>query len=398
MEVWSFCENDYPGVFGTSDSLRNNLPNRLCDPKVAADLLNRHLDEWQMCDELGINICINEHHSTATSLNASCVLPLAIMARETKRVRLMSLGIHIANQPNPVRVAEEIALIDLYSRGRFEMGLVRGAPYEIYPANAQPVAQMRRFMEAYDLIYKALTATDGPFNWEGEYYHFRNVNIWPRPYQQPAPPTWFVSLSPTNGGWIAEKNAKIATFLSGRGSKPLFDSYRKRCEELGRPAKPEHLAYMAIISVAETEELAKARARKIAQYLNISRHVAAKYGNPPGYLAVKDSAKSLGQKASFSGIVLGDGRRVAPETASVEELIDAYAVFAGTPDVVFKQIKAYDAYAGGVGNLIMMGQFGDLSHAETVDNYRLFSKEVLPRLKDLKHSAPEPCRVMAQAR
>ena len=100
----------------------------------------------------------------------------------------------IANRPDPVRVAEEMAWLDVLSGGRLEMGLVKGAPYEIAPANSNPANLMRRYWEAHDLILKAMSTTDGPFNWEGEFFHYRNVNIWPRPYQQPTPPVWMTGL------------------------------------------------------------------------------------------------------------------------------------------------------------------------------------------------------------
>jgi alkanesulfonate monooxygenase SsuD/methylene tetrahydromethanopterin reductase-like flavin-dependent oxidoreductase (luciferase family) len=74
---------------------------------------------------------VNEHHSTSTCLIVSVPMALAVIARETKRARLLSLGTPIANRPDPVRVAEEMAWLDLLSGGRLEMGLVKGAPYEI---------------------------------------------------------------------------------------------------------------------------------------------------------------------------------------------------------------------------------------------------------------------------
>ena len=101
--------------------------------------------------------------------------------KTTKRVRLLGLGIPIANRPDPLRVAEECAMIDVISRGRLDMGFIKGVPYEIVPSNARPVRIMDRFWEAHDLILKAMTTHDGPFSWEGEHFQYRSVNIWPRP-------------------------------------------------------------------------------------------------------------------------------------------------------------------------------------------------------------------------
>jgi alkanesulfonate monooxygenase SsuD/methylene tetrahydromethanopterin reductase-like flavin-dependent oxidoreductase (luciferase family) len=191
MRVWYFSEMAYHPAWEEGlkrGSLRVVLPNANYDPEIGHRLLNRYLDEFRLCDEVGLDIMVNEHHSTSTCLTISVPMALAVIARETKRARLLSLGNPIANRPDPVRVAEEMAWLDVLSGGRLEMGLVKGAPYEIAPANSNPANLMRRYWEAHDLILKAMSTTDGPFSWEGEFFHYRNVNIWPRPYQQPTPP------------------------------------------------------------------------------------------------------------------------------------------------------------------------------------------------------------------
>lgn len=215
MQVYHFSEMPYPQVWEGRPSLRVSIPNREYDPVLGADLYERFFDEWVLCDELGLNIMVNEHHATATCVNPACSLPLAILARTTKKARLLALGVPIANRPNPVRVAEEMAMIDVISRGRLDMGLVRGSPYEIAPTNARPVGQMERFWEAHDLVLKAMSTRDGPFSWESQNYHYRKVNIWPRPYQDPHPPVWVTATSPSSAPRIADHRHVIATLISG---------------------------------------------------------------------------------------------------------------------------------------------------------------------------------------
>src|SRR5215472_5256211 len=90
MKVWHFSEMAYhPAWPELRDSYRVVIPNRLYDPKIGADLYHRYLDEWALCDELGINIMTNEHHATATCADSVCTIPMAILARETKKVRLL---------------------------------------------------------------------------------------------------------------------------------------------------------------------------------------------------------------------------------------------------------------------------------------------------------------------
>jgi alkanesulfonate monooxygenase SsuD/methylene tetrahydromethanopterin reductase-like flavin-dependent oxidoreductase (luciferase family) len=164
--------------------------------------------------------------------------PRARAADRLSLPELLSLGTPIANRPDPVRVAEEMAWLDVLSGGRLEMRLVKGAPYEIAPANSNPANLMRRYWETHDLILKAMSTTDGPFNWEGEFFHYRNVNIWPRPYQQPTPPVWMTGLSVETGRIAAERGHVVGTLLSLSAAGPMFEAYRKRAQELGWTAGP----------------------------------------------------------------------------------------------------------------------------------------------------------------
>ena len=103
MKVWHFSEMAYhPAWPQLGASYRVIIPSRLFDPKVGADLYHRYLDEWALCDELGINIMTNEHHATATCADSVCTIPMAILARETKKVRLLALGMPIGNRNDPM--------------------------------------------------------------------------------------------------------------------------------------------------------------------------------------------------------------------------------------------------------------------------------------------------------
>jgi len=390
MEAWYFCEMSYAPAWDKGEFIRNELPSRHYDPRIGADLYNRFLDEYLLCDELGLNIMINEHHSTATCLNVACAIPMAILARQTQKARLLALGMPIANRQEPLRVAEELALIDVISRGRVEMGLVKGSPYEVFPANSNPVMMMDRFWEAHDLILKAMTTHDGPFNWEGRYFHYRNVNLWPRPYQQPHPRVWITASSPGTARTIGEKGYVLATLNTGYSrTRPLFDSYREAAAGAGKPHGDEQFAYLALVAVGHTKEVGFRRADQIIEYIRNSGRVAPQFVNPPGYASNDMNVKALksagaaGHQTVVNAVTTRSGKRITKDDFSVENLIDAGIVFAGDPDMVYRQIEDFYAYSGGFGHLLMMGQGAWLSHEDTVDSMKLFSKEVLPRLKEL---------------
>ncbi|MCD6073554.1 MAG: flavin-dependent oxidoreductase, methylene-tetrahydromethanopterin reductase [Rhodospirillales bacterium] len=383
MRVFHFSEQPYPDAWLPEyPSLRVDTPNSLCDPKIAADLYARYQDEWMLADELGMDIMVNEHHSTATCLSSSCMISLAILARITKHARLLALGVPLANRSDPLRVAEELSMIDVISRGRLEMGFVKGVPFEVVIANSSPLSMMDRLWEAHDFVLKAMTTNSGPFSWQSENINYRAVNIWPRPYQQPHPPVWITGSSPSSADAIAERGYVLATFLSGYATRKIFDVYREKyLQTWSRPAPADRLAYLALCAVADTQEEALKRAYKIAGYLRTIGAVSEAFRNPPGYLSVADNVRAL---ANFGkprlGLQLSGGRTVYAATASCEELIEAGLMFAGTPDQVKGQIDKFDSAMGGIGNLLLMFQGGDLGHAETMDSLTLFGRSVLPHI------------------
>jgi alkanesulfonate monooxygenase SsuD/methylene tetrahydromethanopterin reductase-like flavin-dependent oxidoreductase (luciferase family) len=403
MDVYHFTEQPYHQAWeeaGEVDSLRVTLPNSFLDPKLAADVVNQRLDEWVLCDELGLNIMVNEHHSTATCLSASATIPLAMLARQTRRARLLGLGFPVANRFEPIRLAEEIAYIDVVSRGRLEVGFVKGAPYEISPANSNPVKISERFWDTHDLILKALTTHDGPFNWESEFHHFRQVNIWPRPYQQPRPEVWVTGGSLSTAVEVARRGHRFATILGGWNAQKLFDAYRTTRLDMGEAfPTPDRFAYCVLVGVGRTEEEGHRRLHDVAGYLRTTSIVGEAFVNPPGYMPPQGNAAWLkknqtrGRAGAHFPATTRDGRvlRIGSgagtgEGVTAEDFVSAAIGFTGTPDQVYEQIVELDEHAGGIGHLLVMAQGGDMTHEEAKDNLTLFATEVLPRLQERDQS------------
>ena len=146
-------------------------------------------------DELGLDLMVNEHRSSVVCMDVAAPLSMAIMARQTKKARILILGNSIANRDDPIRIAEEMAMVDCISGGRVECGMVRGVTYEVFPANTNPTQTGERLWEGIDMVRRAWLTHDGPFNYEGRFWHRRNINIWPRPYQQPCPRIWITGTN-----------------------------------------------------------------------------------------------------------------------------------------------------------------------------------------------------------
>jgi alkanesulfonate monooxygenase SsuD/methylene tetrahydromethanopterin reductase-like flavin-dependent oxidoreductase (luciferase family) len=380
MKTWFFTEDAYPNLPDdeTYESVRVNLPNKHFDPVLGADLYNMYLDMWGAADEMGLEIMLNEHHQTATCVLPAAPIALGVLARETKKARLLILGNPIVNRKQPIRVAEEMAYIDVLSRGRLDCGFVRGVPYEIAPANAYPYRGSEKLWEAHDLIMKAWTHHDGPFNFEGRWFHARQVNIWPRPYQQPHPPVWVTMGSAGSAAQVAQRKHIGAVFLAGYpGIRRLFDGYREGfLQAHGEEAPLDRLAYAAIVCVGENEKEAENGTEKLLWYIR-SNKVAPQFNNPPGYHPPAVSANII------RGPRPGEPDRRDPRLETQKARGN---VFSGTPDQVFQQIKNFWEYSGGFGHLLMMGQAGFMTYDETLKSMKLFTEEVYPRLKELTAS------------
>ena len=373
MLAYHFTEMPYPfvpeEVEKSLGSARVILPNSYCDPKTAAHLYNRYLDDYLYADDLGLEIMLNEHHQTMTCLDSVVPVSAAALARQTTRAKLAILGSPIVHRDNPVRVAEEIAMLDCISRGRIISGFVRGVGSEVHPANTNPVLQRERMDEAHDLIIKAWTERE-PFNWEGRFWHYRYVNIWPRPYQEPHPPVWVSGSHAESAQWVAERGYTFATFLNPYDLvETLVAAYKRRAAECGLPEPgPDRFAYLALCYTAETEEDAERGGQELLWYLQRERHPY--FFNPPGYTpyAALAHQMSSGERRAY-----GDDYRT---------LASKGILIAGTPDQMIEKI-AYLHERCNTGHLLMMNQAGFMSAERTRRSMELFAREVYPAIRNL---------------
>ena len=391
MKAYFFSEMPYPYVPEDVErgyaSSRVVVPNSYCDPVEMADLYNRYLDEYEYADELGLDLMLNEHHQTLTCLDAAISVSAGALVRRTKRARIVLLGTPLPHRDNPVRVAEEVAMLDCISRGRIVSGFVRGVPTEIHPSNTNPVLNRARFEEAHDLVLKAWT-TPEPFNWEGRFWHYRYVNPWPRPYQQPHPPIWISGSSLDNVPWVADRGYVFATFLTPfEWTNALIDVYKHRRAEQGLSAPgADRFAYLALCHTAETDTQAQAEGEQLLWYLRRYRH--PRFNAPPGYLPPRVQAQSI----------LGAAGKGYAD--SYETLQEKGIVMVGSPVTMIRRIRTLYERCG-IGHLLMMNQAGSMPDPQVRRSLELFTREVYPAIRELGESAaqapPAPTGVPAAA-
>jgi len=384
MQLWNHCENPYPfvpaEVLDAADSARASLPNRYCDPRVAAQLYDEVFDEYQLCDELGINIVTNEHHAGINNLFAANPLITGIVARITRRVRILSLGTLVTVRSDPVRVAEEYATADVISRGRLDIGFVKSGGSEMASGDANPMRLRAREWEAIDLIDAALTSHDGPFSWEGTFFTHPHVNIWPRPWQQPRPEFWAATSDLETSAELGRRGMVNTLVFGGyERTRQAFDAYKQARAAAGLPpAGEDRFSYMAFCYVGDADAEAQRIAEKICWFISVSLQQGSQFerflpGQGPPELA----------PARWRS-----GRGRAPRDLRAESLIASGQLFAGTPDTVACQIREFRRRVGGLGRLIMMTRQGLVSHAEAERSFRLAATEVRPQLAELEPLDP----------
>ncbi|OJU82948.1 MAG: hypothetical protein BGO11_20515 [Solirubrobacterales bacterium 70-9] len=388
FHTYVFTEMPYPYLPPNDifPSNRIDVPNSFYDPDAGYELYKKYYDIYAAADELGLDIMVNEHHTTATCTNAVTPLSMAILARETSRARILTLGNPVAHRPDPVRVAEEMATVDVISGGRADVGFVKGVPQESIAVNSSAVDMKDRFWEAVDLIMKAFTTHDGPFSWEGEHYHHREVNLWPRPYQTPHPPIWSPTTSAASAPMLAERDMTVATLgVGGRGCAEIFRAYRERAAELGRPEPPlTKFAYSVQLFVGDTDEEALREAEKVKLWFREAARHPFQYSNPPGYLPIDIRAKVMRATAQGRTVSPPLGPPPAPTMAEVigapvRQLVDEGYMIAGDPDSVYEQLENLFDTVGGLGNLIPMMQYSTMSYDLVEKSMKRLAEDVLPR-------------------
>ncbi|MGH7053558.1 MAG: LLM class flavin-dependent oxidoreductase, partial [Stellaceae bacterium] len=201
--------------------------NKYFDPVAGSRLYNEYLEQYIYAEEMGVEgFMLNEHHNAPFCMQAKCNIFASILAAVTKKAKIVLLGNPLPLAENPVRLAEELAMIDMISKGRLVSGFVRGGGQEQLANGVNPAFNRERFEEAHDLVTKAWT-TEGPFRWEGTHYQNRVVNPWAVPLQKPYPRVWIPGvLSKETIIWAAKQRYPyIALNTSIEATKAIWKLY-----------------------------------------------------------------------------------------------------------------------------------------------------------------------------
>ena len=376
VEVFWFSEQPYGPVTDDQlekfDSGRLGFPNTYFDPEKAHELYNQYHDQYALADEVGFDgIMTNEHHASYWCMKPSVNLDAAVISKITKNVKIAILGNVIAIN-DPIRMAEEIAMIDCYSGGRVISGFVRGTPVESLQGGIDPTENRERFEEAHDLIIKCWTEP-GPFRFEGKYFHHRVVNPWVLPMQKPHPPIWFPGLSsPESVVWAAKHQHPYMNQGAHLDTTEWLRSiYIDTAREVGFEPGPEHLGYTIKVFCADTDEKAQEIGRTFLWTADHRMRGPREHNDPPGYQS-REAVRV--QRARPQGAF--------GQSLSYEDLQEISNIVVGSPDTVIHKLRAVIERLN-PGYLHIYGNEGDMSHGDTLRSIELLGREVIPALHEI---------------
>ena len=360
-----------------------DIDSKLFDPQRAHGMYNEFMDELEFAAQCGFDgICVNEHHSNGYGLMPSPNLIATSLARRTDNAAICVMGNSLALYNPPIRVAEEMAMIDCISGGRLIAGFPVGTPMDTcYAYGTNPSTLRERYLEAHDLVIKAWT-TQEPFAFNGRFNQQRYVNIWPRPIQKPHPPVWI----PGGGSvetwqWCARMDY-VYSYLSYFGyqaGRATLQGFWNEMERLGKDRNPYRAGFLQFVGVADSREEAEKLYREPAEYFyDRCLNVDPRFASPPGYT----SEATIRAKVTSQLAQVVDRRSIKNMARTWQDIIERGYVIIGSPDEVAEQLREV-ALDLNVGHLMLLLQFGNMDRQVTTYNTRLFTERVMPQLTGL---------------
>jgi alkanesulfonate monooxygenase SsuD/methylene tetrahydromethanopterin reductase-like flavin-dependent oxidoreductase (luciferase family) len=363
-------------------SLWVDFSNKYYDPKRGHTLYQRYLSELVLADRLGFDaIVVNEHHNTAYSMMAAPNLIASAIIPQTRNAKICVWGTP-PNLEYPNRLAEEYAMLDVMSEGRLEVAFPLGTGMEYWANPINPTTARERHKESIAIILQAWTQ-DGPTKFFGEFYTYRFLNPWPRPYQKPHPPCYIVGTgSPETVELAAELGfGYSAVFVTKQRALELNRKLRERAASYGRTIRPDQLPLGVITYVAETKQKAEDEGiEHIRYFFEDALRTTPEFLAPPGYLSIEQ----LKMRAALADKLHGK--------FDFDAVNEAFFCAVGTPDQVVDQLSQWGETMG-TNHFNLMAAVGNMPNWKVVKNLSLIAEEVIPRMRT---TAPVARRAAAE--
>ena len=320
-----------------------------------AEFYEQRLRLAEAYDRIGIHaLHIAEHHATPLGMAPSPSVFLSAVAQRTKRLRLGPLVYTLALY-QPLRLADEICMLDQMSGGRFELGVGRGvSPIEIEYFGVDPAKAQAMYLEAYQVLMLALR--ERTLTFEGEYYRYKDVPLQLTPLQRPHPPIWYGLSNPASAEFAAASDFNVVSNGSPGAVRVITDRYRAEWDRRGKD--PRQIPFIGIarhVVIADTD----------AEALALARRAYARWWEGFIYLWQK-----RGMKPPFTTY-----------TGDFDAVLKNGQAIVGSPDTVRETIAAQVKEAG-LNYLLLRFAFGDLTLDESMRSVEYFARKVRPALEE----------------
>ncbi|WP_350351671.1 LLM class flavin-dependent oxidoreductase [Microbacterium sp. A8/3-1] len=355
---------------GKRDTNYIDLPNEeFSSPMLAQDQMRRYVSNLASGELLGFDSAVTMEQRVPAIYPSSMIIASWLLAK-TSRMPIGALGPTSTTYATPIKLAEELAMLDVLSGGRIFVAFPMGTGPVYYQTGANPTTARRRHHESIRLISRALNEP-GPFEHRGEFFNLPYVNLWPKPLHQIE--TWL----PASGSRESQVEAArgrhtYVTFLSSKkGIIRYIDQFKKIAEEeFGYTPPPSQLAACVNVYVAESD----AQARKEYEAGLLWFYQSVLRGNfedsfPPGATSWQ----------SLQGLLKG-GFAFKPEDMTYDDMMDQGVAVVGSPETVARKLEELRQESG-VGQMIIIGDGGGSPEWMVRKSMELFAREVMPKFR-----------------
>jgi len=322
------------------------------------------MEQIELTDQLGFDEAwFAEHHHSDYGLLSSPNLVIAALARRTQKLRFGNL-VNVLPLHDPIRFAEECAILDILTEGRLNVGLGRGVPRDDIKHGLDVDSAKERFTAGVEALM--LAWTEDTFSHDGPTWKYQDISCRPRPIQKPYPPIYYGASGPESARDVARRGWNVASSRQPiTNVAETFRAYREERAAMGLPGGGDAVVAREIY-IAPTDEEAWADAvPQIIRFWQLARDNI--WSDQP--LSPSDFPELTKRFAYFNGGL------------TVDKLADWGISLVGSPETVIRRARAIMETAQ-PDSLVGLFAFGDLPHDKVMRSIKLFASEVMPALTE----------------
>ena len=326
--------------------------------RSSEEIYARGIEQAQAAETLGFrNVWLGEHHFSTYGYLSRPLQLASYIAAKTTRVRV-GTAVIVVPLHHPLLIAEEIAMLDILSGGRADIGLGRGYQrYEFERFGLQLDAGGQRWDESLDILLKAFDGT--PFSYSGKLFNIPETSVYPKPLQKPHPPLWITAQSQYSIEAAVRRGINVLTGGFGVPIERLaeFGQFFDKVVAATQPATRPLVGVQRAVYVTKDATDAREAAEQARWNMRVT----------------------LSLRNNYERVENGNAIPIPAQTEpGIDELLDRYLVI-GTPETCIRQIKRVQELAG-ISHFNCSFWFGDMTQARVLRSMELFSREVMPAL------------------